>query len=73
MSEEEKRIMIETVRERVGIDMDLPENDWIWELYENLTGDQLKQIDAVIDATIVATAKYLQPADDASDIGDTHG
>ncbi|QDF16040.1 hypothetical protein SEA_LILYLOU_12 [Microbacterium phage LilyLou] len=70
MSEEEKRIMIETVRERVGIDMDLPENDWIWELYENLTGDQLKQIDAVIDATIVATAKYLQPADDASSIGD---
>ncbi|AZV01774.1 hypothetical protein SEA_ARMAWEN_11 [Microbacterium phage ArMaWen] len=70
MSEEEKQIMIETVRERVGIDMDLPENDWIWELYENLTGDQLKQIDAVIDATIVATAKYLQPADDASSIGD---
>jgi len=65
MTESEKKEMIDTVRERVGIEMDLPENGWYWDWYQALEGDRLKEVDAIIDATILKTAQYLQPQNEA--------
>ena len=52
--------MIETVRERVGFEQDLPDNGWFWDWYMNLEPEKVKQVDNILDNLITYTRDYLK-------------
>ncbi|QGH78652.1 hypothetical protein SEA_WESAK_11 [Microbacterium phage Wesak] len=62
MNEQQKQEMIETVRERVGFEEDVPELDEFWDWYQSLPEDSYIKVslDRVLDYTIITTYNYLE-------------
>jgi hypothetical protein len=60
VTEDEVKAMVETVRERVGFELDTPETGWFWEWYMELAAEDATVVDKVFDAMITYTATYLE-------------
>ena len=64
MNEAQKQEALMTIRERSGINLDTPDNDWFWGWIEQLSEDQQAAVDNIFDDVVLEAIQYMEEQDD---------